>query len=123
LGLREEDGYYTLKGRSKDLIICGGYNVYPPEVELALAEHPAIAAAAVIGCPDAEWGERVAAIVVLQPGATAGAAELIDFCRARLAHYKAPRQVHFVADLPRNAMGKVQKTDLRRELCQPGGVG
>jgi malonyl-CoA/methylmalonyl-CoA synthetase len=123
LGLIEPDGYFTLKGRSKDLIICGGYNVYPPEVELVLAEHPAVAASAVIGCPDDEWGERVAAIVVLQPGAAATASELIDFCRARLAHYKAPRQVRFAADLPRNAMGKVQKADLRRELCGPTGVG
>lgn len=117
LGLREPDGYYTLKGRSKDLIICGGYNVYPPEVELVLADHPAVAASAVIGCPDPEWGERVAAIVVLRPQATVSATELIEFCRGRLAHYKAPRQVRFAADLPRNALGKVQKADLRRELC------
>jgi malonyl-CoA/methylmalonyl-CoA synthetase len=123
LGLREPDGYYMLKGRSKDLIICGGYNVYPPEVELVLAEHPAVAGSAVIGCPDAEWGERVAAVVVLQPEATATANDLIEFCRSRLAHYKAPRQVRFVSDLPRNAMGKVQKADLRRELCQTTGVG
>ena len=123
LGLREADGYYTLKGRSKDLIICGGYNVYPPEVELVLAEHPAIAASAVVGCPDAEWGERVAAVVVLAPGAAADEQEVITFCRQRLAPYKAPRQVRFVADLPRNAMCKVQKSDLRRELCQPPGVG
>ena len=105
------------------MIICGGYNVYPPEVELVLAEHPAVAGSAVIGCPDAEWGERVAAVVVLQPEATATANDLIEFCRSRLAHYKAPRQVRFVSDLPRNAMGKVQKADLRRELCQTTGVG
>lgn len=123
LGLRQADGYYTLKGRSKDLIICGGYNVYPPEVELVLAEHPSVAASAVIGCPDAEWGERVAAIVVLQPGATATEQDLIAFCRERLAHYKAPRQVHFAHTLQRNAMGKVQKADLRRELCQSSDVG
>lgn len=123
LGLRDPDGYYTLKGRSKDLIICGGYNVYPPEVELVLAEHQAVAASAVIGCPDMEWGERVTAIVVLQPGGKVTEADLIAFCRERLAHYKAPRQIRFVPDLPRNAMGKVQKADLRRELCQPPDVG
>jgi malonyl-CoA/methylmalonyl-CoA synthetase len=123
LGLREPDGYYTLKGRSKDLIICGGYNVYPPEVELVLAEHPAVAASAVIGCLDPQWGERVTAIVVLQPGAAVTTAELIAFCRERLAHYKAPRTVRFAADLPRNALGKVQKADLRRELCSPPDVG
>ncbi|MBK8049917.1 MAG: AMP-binding protein [Anaerolineales bacterium] len=117
LGLREPDGYFTLKGRSKDLIISGGYNVYPPEVELVLAEHPAILASAVIGCPDTEWGERVAAIVVRQPGATVTEAEIIDYCRQRLVAYKAPRNIVFVDDLPRNAMGKVQKADLRRMLC------
>ena len=123
LGLREPDGYYTLKGRSKDLIICGGYNVYPPEVELVLADHPAVAASAVIGCPDSHWGERVTAIVVLQPGAAVGEDELIAFCRERLAHYKAPRRIRFAPDLPRNAMGKVQKADLRRELCSAADVG
>jgi len=123
LGVREPDGYYTLKGRSKDLIICGGYNVYPPEVELVLADHPAVAASAVIGCPDVQWGERVTAIVVLQPGTTASEDELIAFCRERLAHYKAPRRVRFAPDLPRNAMGKVQKADLRRELCSAADVG
>jgi malonyl-CoA/methylmalonyl-CoA synthetase len=123
LGLREPDGYYMLKGRSKDLIICGGYNVYPPEVELVLAEHPAVVASAVIGCPDDEWGERVTAIVVAQPGSLVTEAEIIAFCRERLAHYKAPRQVILMPDLPRNAMGKVQKADLRRELCRPPDVG
>jgi malonyl-CoA/methylmalonyl-CoA synthetase len=123
LGLRQPDGYFMLKGRSKDLIICGGYNVYPPEVELVLAEHPAVVASAVVGCPDSEWGERVTAIIVVQPGARVTDAEIIDFCRARLAHYKAPRQVIRVADLPRNAMGKVQKADMRRELCRSPGVG
>ncbi len=123
LGLREPDGYYTLKGRSKDLIICGGYNVYPPEVELVLADHPAVVTSAVIGCPDNEWGERVAAVVVPQAGVRVSEEEIIAYCRDRLAHYKAPRQVIFVPDLPRNAMGKVQKADLRRELCQPRDVG
>lgn len=123
LGLREPDGYYTLKGRSKDLIICGGYNVYPPEVELVLADHPAVVTSAVIGCPDNEWGERVTAVVVLQAGVRVSEEEIIAYCRDRLAHYKAPRQVIFVPDVPRNAMGKVQKADLRRELCQPGDVG
>lgn len=123
LGLREPDGYYTLKGRSKDLIICGGYNVYPPEVELVLADHPAVVTSAVIGCPDNEWGERVTAIVVPRAGLAVSEAAIIAFCREHLAHYKAPRQVIFVPDLPRNAMGKVQKADLRRELCQPRDVG
>ncbi|MCB0066905.1 MAG: AMP-binding protein, partial [Caldilineaceae bacterium] len=117
LGLCEADGYFTLKGRSKDLIISGGYNVYPPEVELVLAEHPAVAASAVIGCPDTEWGERVVAVVVPHDGAATTPADIIAFCRARLAGYKTPRQVHIVSVLPRNAMGKIQKAQLRDEFC------
>lgn len=117
LGLREPDGYFTLKGRSKDLIISGGYNVYPSQVEMALADHPAVEASAVIGCPDAEWGERVTALVVLRGGAVASEAEISAFCRQRLAAYKAPKRVVFVDSLPRNAMGKVQKTELRRLYC------
>jgi len=117
LGLRTADGYFTLKGRSKDLIISGGYNVYPPEVELVLAEHPAVAAAAVIGCPDPEWGERVVAVIVLHERTATTPADIIAFCRARLAGYKTPRQVHIVDALPRNAMGKIQKAQLRTEFC------
>lgn len=117
LGLRAPDGYFTLKGRSKDLIISGGYNVYPPEVELALAEHPAVEASAVIGCPDAEWGERVVAIVARRAGKKVDEADLIAFCRARLAVYKAPRRIIFVDALPRNALGKVQKAQLRSKFC------
>lgn len=118
LGLREPDGYFTLKGRSKDLIITGGFNVYPPEVERVLADHPAVAANAVIGCPDAEWGERVAAVVVLNDGEKVSSQELVEFCRERLAAYKSPRAVYFEDSLPRNAMGKVQKAKLRAELCR-----
>ena len=117
LGLREPDGYFTLKGRSRDLIISGGYNVYPPEVELALAEHPAVAAAAVIGCPDDEWGEVVTAVVVLRPAAAATADDLVAHCRGYLVNYKIPRRVIFVDDLPRNSLGKVQKAVLRQQLC------
>ena len=87
------DGYYTLKGRCKDLIIRAVYNVYPPEVELVLTQHPAVNECAVIGCPDDEWGERVAAVVVPHDGLPATTPEIIAFCRERLAHYKAPRQV------------------------------
>jgi malonyl-CoA/methylmalonyl-CoA synthetase len=118
LGVREPDGYVTLKGRSKDLIISGGYNVYPPEVELVLNDHPAVEASAVIGCPDAEWGERVVALVVLRPGTTEEEVALIKFCRDRLAAYKTPKCVILVDALPRNAMGKVQKAELRNRHCQ-----
>jgi malonyl-CoA/methylmalonyl-CoA synthetase len=117
LGLREPDGYFTLKGRSKDLVISGGYNVYPPEVELVLAGHPAVAASAVIGCPDVQWGERVTAVVIPMPGSAPTAEEIIAFCRAHLVNYKAPRQVIFVEAFPRNVLGKVQKATLRQMLC------
>lgn len=118
LGLRETDGYFTLKGRSSDLIISGGYNVYPPEVELVLADHPAVQAVAVIGCADEEWGEVVTAIVVPRPDCNLTAADVIDHCRACLVNYKVPRRVVFVDELPRNALGKVQKAQLRQQCCQ-----
>jgi malonyl-CoA/methylmalonyl-CoA synthetase len=117
LGLREADGYFTLKGRSKDLIITGGLNVYPPEVELVLVEHPDVAACAVIGCMDDEWGERVTAVIVLKRGQSSTAEAIISYCRQHLATYKAPRHVVFVEELPSNALGKVQKARLRASLC------
>jgi len=117
LGLLEPDGYLTLCGRAKDLIITGGMNVYPPEVERVLNEHPAVAASAVIGCPDRDWGERVTAVVVLAEAGAASSDDLIAFCRQKLAAYKAPKSVLFREDLPRNAMGKVQKTELRAGIC------
>ncbi|MCQ3935656.1 MAG: hypothetical protein DPW18_01285 [Chloroflexi bacterium] len=117
LGYLEADGYLTLCGRSKDLIISGGLNIYPPEVERVLAEHPAVAACAVIGCPDPEWGEKVTAVVVLHKTESVTGEELIRFCREKLAPYKSPKSIVFRNDLPRNAMGKVQKAELRKEIC------
>jgi len=117
LGFREPDGYITLCGRSKDLIISGGLNIYPPEVERVLAEHPSVAVCAVIGCPDREWGERVTAVVVINRGASVSGSDLIAFCREHLAPYKSPKTVIFRDDLPRNAMGKVQKAELRKTIC------
>jgi len=117
LGFFEPDGYLTLCGRSKDLIISGGLNIYPPEVERVLAEHPSVAACAVIGCPDREWGERVTAVVVLNRGESVPSGDLIAFCREHLAPYKSPKSIVFRDDLPRNAMGKVQKAELRKTVC------
>ncbi|MFN2138002.1 MAG: AMP-binding protein [Candidatus Promineifilaceae bacterium] len=118
MGLREPDGYFTLKGRSKDLIITGGLNVYPPEVELVLTQHPAVKQCAVIGCPDEEWGERVTAVIVPDPGRPAAEEEIIAFCREQLVGYKVPRSVVCVEKLPSNALGKVQKEKLRAALCE-----
>ena len=117
LGFREPDGYLTLCGRSKDLIISGGLNIYPPEVERVLAEHPSVAACAVIGCADREWGERVTAVVVLNRGESVSGSDLIAFCRERLAPYKSPKSIVFRDNLPLNAMGKVQKAELRKTAC------
>jgi malonyl-CoA/methylmalonyl-CoA synthetase len=117
LGLRDADGYFVLKGRATDLIITGGLNVYPPEVERVLSEHPAVGASAVIGCPDPDWGEQVVAVVEIRSGESVSAEDVMAFCQERLAAYKCPRKVVFMQSLPRNAMGKVQKAELRSELC------
>ena len=114
-GSLDEEGFLYIRDRVKDMIVSGAENVYPREVENALLEHPAVADAAVIGVPDARWGEAVKALVVLRPGKSATEDELIAFCRTRLAGYKRPRSVEFVADLPRNPSGKVLKKDLREK--------
>jgi malonyl-CoA/methylmalonyl-CoA synthetase len=116
LGWRSADGYYTITGRARELIISGGYNVYPREVEDVLAEHPAVAEVAVLGAPDADLGEQVVAAIVPKEGQVPDAADVIAFCRERLASYKKPRQVIFVESLPRNALGKVQKHLLAERL-------
>jgi malonyl-CoA/methylmalonyl-CoA synthetase len=108
----DTDGYLTVRGRQTDLIISGGYNVYPAEVEDVLLGHPAVAEVAVVGMPSEEWGEVVVAWVVLATASVPPAA-LAEFAAARLAPYKRPRQVHLVDALPRNAMGKVQRAELR----------
>jgi malonyl-CoA/methylmalonyl-CoA synthetase len=118
LGYVGEDGYFTISGRAKELIISGGYNVYPREVEEVLERCPGVAEAAVVGLPDPEFGEKVAAAVVRDdPALTAG--ELTEFCRGELAGYKEPRRVAFVDALPRNAMGKTLKHRVREKLIEP----
>ena len=112
LGARASDGYYSIVGRSKELIISGGFNVHPREVEEVLLAHPQVAEVAVAGTPSEEWGELVTAYVVPR-GAAPPAAELMAFAAARLATYKRPRAIHFVTGLPRNALGKVIRAALR----------
>jgi long-chain acyl-CoA synthetase len=112
-GYRDDDGYLFLTDRIKDMIVSGGENVYPVEVEEALSHHPGVGDVAVIGVPDDRWGESVAAIVVRRPGSAVTSAELVAFARERLAGYKLPRSVEFVSELPRNPAGKVLKRDLR----------
>ena len=118
MGMRAADGYFTLKGRAKDLIITGGLNVYPPEVELVLMKHPSVSACAVIGCPDDEWGERIVAVIIPVDNADIQSDEIIAFCREHLASYKVPRHVAIMDDFPRNALGKIQKVKLRDLLCE-----
>ena len=112
-GYLDEDGYLFLTDRIKDMIVSGGENVYPVEVEEALAQHADVADVAVIGVPDPRWGEAVKALVVPRPGARPAAEELIAFARQRLAGYKLPRSVDFVGELPRTPSGKVLKSELR----------
>jgi acyl-CoA synthetase (AMP-forming)/AMP-acid ligase II len=113
----EPEGFITLVDRLKDVIISGGENIYPKEIENALAAHPAVREVAVFGIPDPEYGESACAAVVLWPGRSASAAELQEFCRSRLASYKRPRRVEFLESLPRNASDKVQKGVLRAQLA------
>lgn len=114
LAARDADGCYTIVGRLKDVIISGGENIYPAEVESVLAAHPAVLEAALIGVPDAKWGEAARAVVALRPGASLDVDELLAFCRERLARYKTPRSVALVAALPRTAAGKIDKPALVR---------
>jgi acyl-CoA synthetase (AMP-forming)/AMP-acid ligase II len=113
----DEDGYLFVTDRVKDMIITGGENVYPVEVEAVLAEHPAVAEVAVVGLPDARWGEAVTAVVRLAEGAEPPTeAELVAFTSGRLASYKKPQRIHIVRELPRNASGKILKRTLRDTL-------
>jgi fatty-acyl-CoA synthase len=118
---RDADGYYTIVDRWKDMYISGGENVYPVEVEAVLLEMPGVSEAAVIGVPDARWGEVGAAFLVMSAGAAPDDAAILAFCRARLAGYKVPRHLRRVATLPRTASGKLQKGPLRSGWRDAGG--
>jgi len=118
-GYLDEDGYLYIQDRFKDMICSGAENVYPAEVENAVYGHPAVQEVAVIGVPDDKWGEAVKAMVVLKPGAAPNAEDIIAFARTRLAGFKVPKSVAFVAALPRGPSGKV----LRRTLREPFWVG
>jgi long-chain acyl-CoA synthetase len=115
VGFMDEDGYFHIADRKKDMIIAGGYNIYPTEVEAVLFEHPAVLEAAVIGIPDEKRGETVKAFVVLREGQSATAEELIAFCREGMAAYKIPRAIDFRDDLPKTVIGKVLRRELRAE--------
>ncbi len=116
VGSLDADGFLTLMDRSKDLLISGGSNIYPREVEEVLLSAPGVAEAAVVGAPDAEWGEVVVAFVVAQPGVAPNAAALDAHCLQHIARFKRPKRYVFVDALPKNHYGKVLKTELRARL-------
>ncbi|MFY8106036.1 MAG: AMP-binding enzyme, partial [Elstera sp.] len=119
MGKRDANGYISIVGRAKDLIICGGLNVYPKEIEELLDAVPAIEESAVIAMPHPDFGEAVAAVIVLKPGAQLSEAAVVDHVKTHLANFKVPKAVFFTPDLPRNAMGKVQKNILRQTYFPP----
>ena len=113
LGYYDEKGFIYIADRKKDMIITGGENVYPKEVENVLYRHPAVHEVAVIGIPDPYWVEKVCALVVLKKDAQATEEDIINFCRKCIAHYKAPKAVEFVESLPKNPQGKILKKEIR----------
>jgi len=113
IGRMDHEGFVYVVDRKKDMIISGGENIYPREIEEVLYRHPKIRDAAVVGTPDPLWGESVKAFVVLKPGSSMAEEEVVEYCKAHLASYKKPRQVEFIESLPRNPSGKVLKNDLR----------
>ena len=116
IGYRDADGFYYIVDRKSDMIIRGGENIYPREIDEVLYQHPNVAAAAAVGVPDDLYGEEVAAVIVLKDGVKTSAQEVIDFCKSRLADYKCPKTVHFVHDIPKGPTGKLLKRELVKML-------
>ena len=114
LGKFDEDGYIYIVERKNDMIISGGVNVYPREIEEILYKHPAVSEASVIGLPDEHWGEVVKAVIVLKKGASATEKEIIEFCGKHLAGFKKPKSVDFWEELPKSSTGKILKKDIRK---------
>jgi acyl-CoA synthetase (AMP-forming)/AMP-acid ligase II len=118
IGYRDEDGYFYIVDRKKDMIISGGFNIYPSEIEQVLWAHPSVQDCAVIGVPDANWGEAVKAVVELRPGASESAEALMSYCREQLGSFKAPKSIEIWDALPRSQVGKVLKRDIRERFWQ-----
>jgi long-chain acyl-CoA synthetase len=119
LGYFDQDGFLFIVSRMKELIIRGGYNVYPSEIENVLHAHPAVAEVAVLGLPDERLGEEVLAVIVRRPSADLLEHELVAYCRERMAAYKCPRVFRFRSELPKNTLGKVLKDELARDYGTP----
>ncbi len=122
LGYQDQDGFFFIVGRSKEMIIRGGENIYPKEVEEALYRHPAILEAAVIGLPDSRWGEEVAAFIVLKEGQSLSSKDARLFLKDKIADYKVPRRIEILSSLPKTATGKIQKLKLKKEICEREGL-
>ena len=116
IGVFDENGYLYVVDRKKDMVISGGFNIYPSEIEQVIWGHPAVQDCAVVGVPDADWGERLTAVIELKPGTSATADEIIEMCRKRFGSLKTPKQVEFWPTLPRSPVGKVLKKDVRAQL-------
>ena len=112
------EGYIYIVDRRKEMLVSGGFNVYPSEIEAVLAQHPAVYESCVVGVPDEHWGEVVKAVVVLRQGAQVSDQDLMDFCKARLANFKKPRSVDFVSELPKNSNGKLSRKEVRERYWQ-----
>ena len=116
IGYLDEDGYIYITDRKKDMIIGGGSNIYPREIEEVICRHPGVSEVAVIGVPDARWGEATKAMIVARSGESVSEAEIVEHCRRHLASYKKPQSVEFLPALPKNAYGKVLKRELRERF-------
>ena len=116
VGYRDDEGFFYIVDRKSDMIIRGGENIYPREIDEVLYQHPAVASAATIGVPDQLYGEEVAAFIVLKEGKKATEEEFISFCRARLADYKCPKTERIVKDIPKGPTGKLLKRELSRQV-------
>jgi long-chain acyl-CoA synthetase len=122
LGTMDEEGFFKVVDRKKDMFIVGGFNVYPREIEEVLYQHPKVLEAAAVGIPDIQRGDNVKAYIVLKPGETATAEEILDYCRQNLTRYKVPREVEFRDALPKTLVGKILRRTLREEeLAKRGG--
>jgi fatty-acyl-CoA synthase len=122
LAVMDPDGYVNIVGRSKDMVIRGGENIYPREVEEFLYTHPDVVDVQVVGVPDLRYGEQLLAAVRLRPGATTSEDDIREFCRGRIAHYKVPHYVRFVDEFPMTVTGKVQKYKLREQAIEDLGL-
>jgi fatty-acyl-CoA synthase len=123
LATMDADGYYKITGRLKDMVIRGGENVYPREIEEFLYTHPKVSDVQVVGVPDVRFGEELMAWIMLKPGENAIEDEIRDFCRGKIAHYKIPRYVKFVSEFPMTVTGKIQKFQMREVAIKELGLG